>query len=80
MIDYHLETVRGNKSIGMIRLREYIYIIIASIVHGNKAMSLAGTTRRLDREYDEPLVRRLIEKVTIYADKFTVDWLEMFLR
>jgi len=25
-------------------------------------------------EYDEPLVRRLIEKVTIYEDKFTVEF------
>lgn len=25
-------------------------------------------------EYDEQLVRRLIEKVTIYADKFTVEF------
>lgn len=25
-------------------------------------------------EYDEPLVRRLIEKVTVYADKFTVEF------
>ena len=25
-------------------------------------------------EYDEPLVRRLIEKVTIYENKFTVDF------
>lgn len=25
-------------------------------------------------EYDEPLVRRLIEKVTAYEDKFTVEW------
>lgn len=25
-------------------------------------------------EYDEQLVRRLIEKVTIYEDKFTVDF------
>jgi site-specific DNA recombinase len=24
--------------------------------------------------YDEPLVRRLIEKVTIYEDKFTVEF------
>jgi len=25
-------------------------------------------------EYDEPLVRRLIEKVTIYEDRFTVEF------
>lgn len=25
-------------------------------------------------EYDEPLVRRLIEKVTVYEDKFTVEF------
>ena len=25
-------------------------------------------------EYDEPLVRRLVEKVTIYEDKFTVEF------
>lgn len=25
-------------------------------------------------EYEEPLVRRLIEKVTIYEDKFTVEF------
>jgi site-specific DNA recombinase len=25
-------------------------------------------------EYDEPLVRRLIEKVTVFADKFTVEF------
>ena len=25
-------------------------------------------------EYDEPLVRRLIEKVTIHEDKFTVEF------
>lgn len=25
-------------------------------------------------KYDEPLVRRLIEKVTIYEDKFTVEF------
>ena len=25
-------------------------------------------------EYDEPLVRRLIEKVTIYEDKFAVEF------
>jgi site-specific DNA recombinase len=25
-------------------------------------------------EYDEPLVRRLIEKTTIYEDKFTVEF------
>jgi site-specific DNA recombinase len=24
--------------------------------------------------YDEPLVRRLIEKVTVYKDKFTVEF------
>ncbi|HVI40907.1 MAG TPA: integrase [Anaerovoracaceae bacterium] len=24
-------------------------------------------------KYDEPLVRRLIEKVTVYGDKFTVE-------
>lgn len=24
--------------------------------------------------YDEPLVRRLIEKVTVYEDKFTVEF------
>ena len=26
------------------------------------------------KEYDEPLVRRLIEKVTVYEDKFTVEF------
>lgn len=26
------------------------------------------------KEYDEPLVRRLIEKVTVFADKFTVEF------
>jgi len=25
-------------------------------------------------EYDEPLVRRLIEKITVYEDKFTVEF------
>ena len=25
-------------------------------------------------EYDEPLVRRLVEKVTVYEDKFTVEF------
>ena len=25
-------------------------------------------------EYDEPLVRRLIKKVTVYEDKFTVEF------
>lgn len=25
-------------------------------------------------EYDEPLIRRLIEKVAVYADKFTVEF------
>ncbi len=25
-------------------------------------------------QYDEPLVRRLVEKVTIYEDKFTVEF------
>lgn len=25
-------------------------------------------------EYDEPLIRRLIEKVTVYEDKFTVEF------
>jgi site-specific DNA recombinase len=25
-------------------------------------------------EYDEPLVRRLIEKVTVYEDRFTVEF------
>jgi site-specific DNA recombinase len=25
-------------------------------------------------EYEEPLVRRLIEKVTVYEDKFTVEF------
>jgi len=25
-------------------------------------------------EYNESLVRRLIEKVTVYEDKFTVEW------
>ena len=25
-------------------------------------------------EYDEPLVRRLIEKVAVYEDKFTVEF------
>lgn len=25
-------------------------------------------------EYDEPLVRRLIEKVTVFEDKFTVEF------
>lgn len=25
-------------------------------------------------EYDEPLARRLIEKVTVYEDKFTVEF------
>ncbi len=25
-------------------------------------------------KYDEPLVRRLIEKVTVYEDKFTVEF------
>jgi len=25
-------------------------------------------------QYDEPLVRRLIEKVTVYEDKFTVEF------
>jgi site-specific DNA recombinase len=25
-------------------------------------------------EYDEPLVRRLIEKLTVYEDKFTVEF------
>jgi len=25
-------------------------------------------------EYDEPLIRRLIEKVTAYEDKFTVEF------
>ena len=25
-------------------------------------------------EYDEPLVRRLIEQVTVYEDKFTVEF------
>ena len=32
------------------------------------------STANLTTEYDEPLVLRLIEKVTIYEDKFTVEF------
>lgn len=34
---------------------------------------LAGQTEQI-KEYDENLVRRMVEKITVYEDKFTVEF------
>ena len=34
---------------------------------------LAGQTEQIE-EYDENLVRRMVEKITVYEDKYAVDF------
>lgn len=36
--------------------------------------SVKGKANELLKEYDEQLIRRLIEKVTVFEEKFTVEF------
>lgn len=76
LIDSCSQLVRGNKSIKSIRFRKHVHgVTISFPVHGNKSMrAFLREQPTAITEYDEPLVRRLIEKVTVYEDKFTVEF------
>jgi site-specific DNA recombinase len=50
-------------------------MIIVPIVYGNKSMNAFRRKQSTAlTEYDGPLVRRLIKKITVYEDKFTVEF------
>ena len=54
--------------------------MIEKVSRSNVIQAETGKTRKSTKqstalaEYDEPLIRRLIEKVTIYEGKFTVEF------
>jgi len=42
-------------------------------MNAGKSSILVGQTEQIE-EYDENLVRRMVEKITVYEDKFTIEF------
>ena len=66
--------MQGNKSIEPVNLRQHNSNIIASTIHRNKSTILTLVLAHTLTEYGKPLIQQLIEEVTVYEDKFTVEF------